>query len=348
MLSSRKNMLHKPFFKCFRPQARIRRAWAAINLIAFCLSAAAAPYAGPLFDAHLHYNEEAFDARAASATGPHPPADVLARMQRSGVRAIVANSRPNDGTLALAASAQARAQGLAVVPFVRLYRNRADYNSWFADESIYQMVLAELARGTAVGPYRGIGEFHLYDSANASAPVAQKLMVLAEEKNLVVLAHVDDAAIDLLMAALVRPTAELPRGQTGADQPPRAANPQATQPAGFRLVWAHTGIGGAPPERVDALLARYPRLMGELSYRPGLTCDNPQGEARLCPAWRSLLLKYPGRFLIGSDTWVNQRWQTYEALMAQYRQWLGDLPPGVARRIAWDNGAQLYGVAAAR
>ena len=50
---------------------------------------AAQPYAGALFDAHLHYNEEAF--------APYPVADAFARMQRSGVRAIIANSRPNDG-----------------------------------------------------------------------------------------------------------------------------------------------------------------------------------------------------------------------------------------------------------
>ena len=30
--------------------------------------------------------------------------------------------------------------------------------------------------------------------------------------------------------------------------------------------------------------------MGELSYRPGLTCEG----GKLCPEWRALLLKYPG------------------------------------------------------
>jgi hypothetical protein len=39
-----------------------------------------------------------------------------------------------------------------VVPFVRLYRNRAKYDGWFVDESIHPMVLAELAAGTATGP----------------------------------------------------------------------------------------------------------------------------------------------------------------------------------------------------
>lgn len=126
----------------------MQQALAAIYLIAFVSAAQGADYIGPLFDAHLHYNEEAWNGTA----GPHPPADVLVRMQASGVRAIVANSRPNAGSLALAALPQMRDAGIAVVPFVRLYRNRADYTGWPRDESIYDMVLAELERGTAAGP----------------------------------------------------------------------------------------------------------------------------------------------------------------------------------------------------
>jgi hypothetical protein len=290
------------------------RALAAIALITGSAGGLAADYSGPLFDAHLHYNEEAWNGK----TGPHPLSDVLARIQRNGVKAIVANSRPNDGTKALAeAIAERRKAGvtgaegdITVVPFIRLYRNRADYDNWFRDESIYAMVQSEFARGTAAGPYRGIGEFHLYDSANANGPVAKKLMQFAEKNELAVLAHVDDAAIDLLMA-----------------HAPRA-----------RLIWAHTGIGGPPVARVEALLAKYPLLMGELSYRPGLTCE---GE-KLCPEWRALLVKYPTRFMIGSDTWINQRWLEYDGLMQGYRRWLGDLPPDVARRIAWGNGAGLF------
>jgi hypothetical protein len=144
-----------------------------------------AVYAGPLFDAHLHYNDEAVER--------YPIADVLGRMQRSGVRAIIANSRPNDGTQALAAAREpTRRAGVTVVPFVRLYRNRADYSGWHCDPTIVGMVLKELAAGTEAGPYRGLGEFHLYDSANADGPTARRLMQLAQERNLVVLAHVDD------------------------------------------------------------------------------------------------------------------------------------------------------------
>jgi hypothetical protein len=279
--------------------------WVIVWLAGASLVARAEPYTGPLFDAHLHYNEE--------AQGSHPLHDVLGRMQRSGVRAILANSRPNDGSKALAAAkAQTAAAGVTVVPFVRLYRNRADYNAWFKDESIRTMVLAELAAGTAAGAYRGLGEFHLYDSTNANGPVARALMQLAQERQLAVLAHVDDDAIDLLMAHA----------------------PQA------RLIWAHSGIGGASVARVRELLRKHPTLMGELSYRPGLTA----ADGHLSAEWKALLTEHPTRFMIGSDTWINARWQSYEGLMAQARRWLGDLDAATARRIAWDNGAALFGL----
>jgi predicted TIM-barrel fold metal-dependent hydrolase len=285
--------------------------WHQVVLLA-CLAGAtfvsrAEPYAGPLFDTHLHYNDEAW-------LSAHPLDDVLGRLQRAGVRAIVANSRPNDGTKTLAAAtAQTRAAGVHVVPFVRLYRNRADYSGWFADESIHDMVQRELATGTPAGPFRGLGEFHLYDSANANGAVARKLMLLAQQRELAVLAHVDDDAIDKLMVHA----------------------PQA------RLLWAHTGIAGAPVARVRALLRTYPKLMGELSYRPGLT----DADGHLSAEWKALLGEFPDRFLVGSDTWINPRWADYEGLMAQARRWLGDLAPATAQRIAWGNAAQLFGVA---
>ena len=286
-------------------------------LLAIALSrcgAQAADYAGPLFDAHLHYNEEAWDGNA----GPHPPADVLARMQRNGVKAIVANSRPNDGTQGAGGVAARRARPASRwCPSCGSTATAPTTTTGSATRRIYEMVQTELARGTASGPYRGIGEFHLYDSANANGPVAKKLMVLAEEKKLAVLAHVDDVAIDLLMAQ---------RAVEGPDAAPDLGAHRHRRRA-----------GGAGATRC---CERYPLLMGELSYRPGLTCDG----GKLCPEWRALLLKYPERFLIGSDTWVNQRWSAYDEIMSGYRTWLGDLPADVAQRIAWGNAAALFGL----
>jgi predicted TIM-barrel fold metal-dependent hydrolase len=48
--------------------------------------------------------------------------------------------------------------------------------------------------------------------------------------------------------------------------------------------------------------------------------------------------------MVGSDTWVNQRWSAYDEIMGGYRRWLADLPPDVAQRIAWGNAAALFGL----
>lgn len=264
-------------------------------------------YDGPLFDAHLHYNDD--------AQSPYPVADVLDRLRRSGMRGALVNSRPNEGSMTLAeAHAAALAAGVQVVPFVRPYRDHADYRRWFADPAIFDLVESWLARPTPAGPFRGIGEFHVYDNADADGPIARRLVQLARQRGLAVFAHCDDVAIERLMA----------------------------HAPGVTLIWAHTGIGGTPAARVAELLERHPTLRGELSYRPDLTGD----DGLLSPAWRALLLRWPQRFLVGSDTWVNARWERYGELMQAYRHWLGALPPVAARQIGWDNGAALFGLRA--
>ena len=64
-----------------RPLAHYVYGLVAMFCIAYTPWAQAAEYTGPLFDAHLHYNEEAWNGQ----TGPHPVADVLARIKRNGV-----------------------------------------------------------------------------------------------------------------------------------------------------------------------------------------------------------------------------------------------------------------------
>lgn len=268
------------------------------------VSLQAQPYQGPLFDAHLHYNVEAL--------GETPITQVLAKMKAAGVEAFLSNSRPNEGTKDLARTVLQGAP--RIVPFVRLYRNRDDYQSWYRDPTIYDLVETELKAGTAAGPYRGLGEFHLYESQNANGETARRLMRVARERDLVVLAHVDADAVELLFA----------------------------HAPGTKLIWAHTGIGGAPVTRVRALLEKYPTLYGELSYRPGLT----GADGHLTPEWKALLSARSDRFFIGSDTWINPRWDDYLDIMSAYRLWLGDLTRDQAAAIAWVNGARLFGFSA--
>jgi hypothetical protein len=66
----------------------------------------------------------------------------------------------------------------------------------------------------------------------------------------------------------------------------------------------------------------------------------------LTPAWRALFERYPDRFLIGSDTWTNDRWASYGDIIARYRRWLAQLPPEIAAKIAHGNAKALFGGAA--
>jgi hypothetical protein len=259
---------------------------------------ALAVYEGPLFDAHLHYNED--------AVGHYPVGTVMELFSKNGVKAILANSRPNYGTRALVeANRKSPRPGFAVVPFIRVYRDRADYGNWHANPDIAQMIEDEAKRGY----YRGVGEFHIF-GREAASDVVKRIVNFAVSRDLVLHAHCDEAALELLFAH----------------------NAQA------RIIWAHTGFN-TPPARVEELFAKYPRLWGELSYRWDVT----EG-GRLTPEWKAFFTKHAARFLVGSDTWVNQRWQSYPETMGTYRRWLAELPPEAAERIAWKNGAALFGL----
>ena len=189
------------------------------------------------------------------------------------------------------------------VAFARPYVVMADVQTWYRDPEIYRMIERELARGI----YRGIGEFHIYGQA-ADTEGFERFVRLAAQHGLWLHAHCDDYVIERIFALY----------------------PQA------RVIWAHTGMSTSP-ERVDELFARYLQLHGELSYRSGITEDE-----RLSPAWRELFAKYADRFLVGSDTWVPQRWPEVPEIMDGYRAWLSQLPRDVAEKIAWRNGARLF------
>jgi hypothetical protein len=227
--------------------------------------------------------------------------EVLALFKKHRVTGILATSRPNTGTHALV---DAKAEGLQVVPFIRPYRVRADIGSWFNDPVIFDLVQDEFKRGY----YRGIGEFHLSGKA-ADTEMVKKTVDFAVANNLYLHAHADDEAVEILMRH----------------------NPRA------RIIWAHTGFGLAG-ERVSALLAKYPKLWGELSYRSGIV----DGSGKLTPEWRALFERHPDRFLLGSDTWVPERWASYGEIMTGYRGWLAQLSPVIAKQIAHGNARSLF------
>ena len=198
---------------------------------------------------------------------------------------------------------EAKPKDLWVVPFIRPYRVRPDIQTWMSDPQTEELIATEFKRGY----YQGIGEFHLSGRA-AEAPQVKKTVDFAVRHDLYLHAHADDEALEILFRH----------------------NPKA------KIVWAHTGFFTAP-EQVAAYLERYPALWCELSYRGGITAGG-----RLTDEWRRLFERHPDRFLLGSDTWVNERWDSYGRTMAEYRGWLAQLPRTVAEQIAWRNAERLF------
>ena len=81
------------------------------------------------------------------------------------------------------------------------------------------------------------------------------------------------------------------------------------------------------------MLERYPTLWAELSSRDDLA---PNG--RLAPEWRTLLLEFPTRFMVGTDTFVPERWGIIGSHAGAARAWLAELPPEIAELVAYKNG----------
>ncbi|MBI3121398.1 MAG: amidohydrolase family protein [candidate division NC10 bacterium] len=191
-----------------------------------------------------------------------------------------------------------------VVPILRPYRTRNDMGTWTGDPSILSYVESRLRRGI----YRGIGEFHLAVGEAGSA-VVRGFVQLATRHGIFLHAHTDDVAVEELLRL----------------------DPKV------RVLWAHAGMS-AGADTVGRLLDRYPNLSVELALRSDVA---PGGQ--LDPAWQSLFLRHPERFMVGTDTWVTSQWDRLPDIQAGIRGWLRQLPREVAEQFAFKNAARLTG-----
>jgi predicted TIM-barrel fold metal-dependent hydrolase len=191
-----------------------------------------------------------------------------------------------------------------VVPFLRPYRTREDMESWPSDQAVQAYVEERLKRGI----YKGIGEFHL-SATQAEAPTVRRFAELAAQQQLFFHAHVDDVTLAKLLRLY----------------------PQV------RILWAHAGMS-VPAATVEQLLEQSTNLWVELSMRFDIASGG-----RLDPAWQTVFLKYPDRFMVGTDTWITSRWDDLVPGLQHARSWLHQLPRDVAERLAYRNAERLFG-----
>ena len=192
-----------------------------------------------------------------------------------------------------------------IVAELRPYRDPGLEKSWLHDKSVIPYLGERLANGVR---YKGIGEFHALGD-EAALPVMAAVVDLAAARDLVLHAHSDVAALGHLFA-----------------RAPRA-----------RVLWAHAGYADAAAVR--RMLERHPTLWADTSMRPDIAEDGV-----LHAEWRRLIVDHPGRFMVGSDTYVTRRWFALPQIIGDIRAWLQTLPPEVAEQVAWRNAARLFDV----
>lgn len=126
-----------------------------------------------------------------------------------------------------------------------------------------------------------------------------------------------------------------------------------------KIVWAHLGMDTTNRRSIaltQRLLAAHPNLRISITglqddIRGAPAADSPdwffQPDKGLNPGWRSLIVAFPGRFLVGSDSFFLSPDAKFR--MPQFIERatavINQLPPEVARRVANENAIRLYKLA---
>ena len=271
----------------------------------------------PVADMHLHYKWTQQDVTS--------PADAITVLDEENIVMGVVIGTPAELALLLQSRAPDR-----IVPIFSPYREGGDWHRWAYDETTVPRARAALASGQ----YHGIGELHV---VGGFAPTLEKAVVL---KQLLALAAGFDVPV-MIHTEFSRPDFMLKVCQQFPDT---------------RILWAHSGAL-LPPEAVDRVLAQCGNVWGGLGARdPWRFVNNPltAADGTLLPAWKALLLKYPARFMVGSDpVWpvdqldrwdeADTGWQELGRFWTFHRSWLAQLPKDVARQIGCQNAVDLFG-----
>ena len=134
----------------------------------------------PIFDAHIHYSHDVWDAIA--------PAEAIRRLRALGIKRAMVSSSGDEGTQRLY-----QVDPTFVVPVLRPYRKRGTIETWMYDETVIPYLQERLEKYR----YAGIGELHI-DGEQAYTPVMQEIIRMAKKYNLMLHVHSDAKAIEFI------------------------------------------------------------------------------------------------------------------------------------------------------
>jgi hypothetical protein len=282
-------------------------------LLAFYSLASAADDSSPFADVHLHFNWDQEELLSAQ--------DALKILEKHNVRLAVVFSTPSANALKLSEISNG-----CVIPFFSPYITGRSRNNWYRDKQV--LVLAR--QGLESGRYKGIGELHVISGLGPRRDnrILQGLLEMAAEFNVPFNIHTETSDYRFL-------------------------EPICKQHSKVRFLWAHAG-GVLGPEHTEGIIKACPNVWIELSARDphhygGLADD----EGRLRTGWKAVMLKYPDRFMVGTDpVWnahqvnrwyeADEGWLHYEKFITFHRGWLTELPDEVEQKIRLDNALAFF------
>lgn len=267
----------------------------------------------PFADIHLHYNWDQEEII--------DPATVVKRLKAENIQLGVVSSVPSDYAIKLR-----EAGGDWIIPIFSPYITPPHRQSWYLDKA----VVKQAREGLENKKYFGIGELHLWSGLppRQDNEILLALFQLAEQHDVPFLLHTESSDAKYII-------------------------PICQKHNKVRILWAHAG-GILKPNDVEHAMQQCPNLWIELSARDPwryntLVDDN----GKLPEAWRTLIIKYPDRFMTGSDpVWgvtKTQRWDEPDEgwdhlhdLIEFHRKWLAELPTDVEEKVRLTNAMSFF------
>ena len=270
-------------------------------------------YYPPLADVHVHFNWDQHELIE--------PKEIIQILKEHNISFVVGFSTPSEYILKLK-----EVGGSMVIPFFSPYLTAQGRSSWYFNEQ----VLVEARHGLENNIYHGIGEVHVISGIGPRRDnkILNGLLQLAVDYNVPFTIHTEASSYKFL-------------------------EPLCQQYSTLRFLWAHSG-GILGPEHAEGIILSCPNVWIELSARDphhygGLLNEN----GSLREDWRNLFIKYPDRFMVGSDpVWnahqinrwyeADEGWLHYDKFIQFHHNWLVELPADVAEKIRLNNAKKFF------
>lgn len=193
-----------------------------------------------------------------------------------------------------------------IVPELRPYHGAAGSSNWTKVAGME----GYLEKRLEDYPHEGIGEFHLHQADESDRPMLEKVAAMAIKRDIVVHVHSGAAPVDFLFS--IEPN--------------------------LKIIWAHAGMS-EPADLVFHMMKKYKNLWADTSFRER---DILSADGTIDASWRKVLETYPERFMVGSDTWINDQWANYDEIIATNRRWLAQFSREHAEMFAYKNAEKLF------